>query len=906
MVEPGPHYDYPLIFVTDHLFADDNGMPLGGRHGNILKNTMRQVKIHPYDEVIYRALMPSVVTDQIFSGIYASREAPGSVLPGKWAFLKSDLLSMPNKIIITDSRYMIEQILGRSIGDSGLAHYHSTIIEWHDRWVIPVMNIYEIYTSNFLGYYALFKDLVKIASIYRDKTWDMERTRKQYNCYPTIDHVREFFAKIKEVGLYSMDIETTVVPEKPKWMDFDDYVPVHRSWLEYKHITSMSFSIDDDFSLIIPFETLILEGYDSDYAEFWLYVVDLFSDPTITVVIQNMVHEVVQCLALHRVEIRNKIEDTMIMHSLLYPELPKSLEYIAASCTFLPYFKQSGKKYFLTQDSTGLDLLYKYNGTDTIATMAGYRYLYPEIQDPKFKEIYERTIRICYVLAYMELRGINYDTSNVADIRALKEVQSQAYNYAFLWMVDGVDININTLLKPDGSELLSTQEEFQNWIDENVRRFGLPQSNINIKSSAQLKQYLYTDKGIKPYYQVTKDKFGNKKSTESVNDKALQQLSRPLATRPAVKEASVIQKFRKASKIDSTYTKIILGLDGRFHPGWKARGTGFSRLSSGKTIDGVGGNLQNQSPVVKMNFKPDPGYILYEADYSQAEWVLTGFEAPEPKMIEIFMQGLDAHVETARLITGLPREMIKAEKKLLKHDPGLETMPEVREKLCYEYKIDQMKHFFPRTMPLRDMGKKSNHSLDYDISARAFSIANELPIAEAEHIKFVYLNRAYPGIKRYYAKVQAEVKNRMVTNSLGRHNRFLDRITDQYFKVGYAYKPQSTVGDLVLITMDKIYNEANSYLPHPREFWKDTDILANVHDSLAFQRKNRGPIDAFQFCMALRRHMHTKLHINGYTFHLNVDIKVSHKNWKEAEEMPLENHNVLLPQLKEYFKKHQL
>lgn len=902
------HWELPMVFVTDHLFSDDVGnVPLTGRHGYILKNTIRQVRLHPREDFIYKTLYPSCVTEPIFKGIYNGREAPGSPLPLKWEFLKSDLISMPNKIIVTDSRYVVEQCLGRNIGESGLSHYHSTIIQWKDKWVFPVLNIYEVYTENFLGYYTLFRDLTKLAMIYKDPEWSIEATEREYNCNPTVEELRWFFKEIKKVGIYSMDIETMIVPNKPDWMDFDAYKPVHRQWLEYKHITSMSFSITTDYAMIIPFESLILDSDPTKYIDIWLLVIDLFSDPTITVIIQNMIHELVQLLKLHGVYIRNKIEDTMIMHSLLYPELPKSLEYIAASCTFLPYFKQTGKKYFLTQETQGLELLYKYNGTDTCATMSGYEYLVTEINDPKFYEIYKRTIRICYVLAYMELKGLKYNKANVAKIGELKFVQSEAYRLAFLWMADGVDFNYNSLVSKDGTEVLKTYEEFQDWIDQSITTLGEPRSTININSHQQLKKYFYEDKKIKPYHTVSKDKFGNKKSVPSVGDKALQQLSRPLATRPAIKEASLVQLYRKASKIDSTYTKIILDKDERFHPGWKPRGSGFSRLSSGKTIDGIGGNLQNQSPVVKENFQPDDDYILYEVDYSQAEWVLTGFEAPEPKMIDIFLQGKDAHVATAGLITNLPEAYILEEKKLLKNDPGLVTLHDVREELDKKYKINPEHHFYPRTMTIRMMGKKSNHSLDYDISDVAFSKANEIPMNEASYIKHVYLNIAYPGIKKYYARVQNEIKNgRMVTNVLGRHNRFLDRITEQYFKAGYAYKPQSTVGDLVHIAMDKIYTEANSYLPHPRQFWANTDILANVHDSLLFQRKNNGPIDAFQFLMAVRRHMHTKITVNGYTFCLNVDVKVSHLNWKEMEEMPLEKHNILLPQLKAYFKKHQL
>jgi DNA polymerase I-like protein with 3'-5' exonuclease and polymerase domains len=905
MIEPGNHWEHKIIFVTNHLGSDDIGnTPFSGRGAALLHNNIRRAGLHPGD-FEYKVLIPSRISPARFNWMYEHKNSD-TALEVRYEWIKSEILEKPNKIIFTDSQYFLERVLRRSSKEVTLKHYHSTVIEWNGRWVIPTIECRELYGANFIGNYTFLRDLNKLRVIYKSRDWDMDRTRRKYNYNPSLNEVREFFDMIREIKLYSMDIETTMIPERPKKMDFHDYVPLAHEWRKYKHVTSMSFSIDEDFSLIIPFETLLLEGTAEEYALYWEEVVQLFGDPSITVIIQNMIHELVVLFKLHWIEIKNKVHDTMIMHSLLYPELEKSLEYLAASYTFLPYFKQDGKKYFLTQEAHGLELLYSYNGTDSCATMEVFNILFKEIQDERFYKIYMETIEYCYVLFYMETFGFNYDKKSNRDIGEMKEAQIHAYNAAFLWMVDGHSINIRELISPEGSEVLDTVDQYKEWYENKLKILGPPKSDININSTQQLCKYIYEGKKITPYKAMKKDKYKNITSVNTLNDKALQKLSRATVTRKAVPEASIIQKYRKAKKLDSTYVKILLDVDDRFRAGWNPRGSGFSRLSSTKTIDGVGGNLQNQAPFTKKSFIPDPGYILYEFDLAQAEWVVTGFEAPEPEMIKVFMRGDDAHVNTIHLITKLPKELIIKETKILKKDPGLETMEEVRDELCKEFNVKKVAHFFPRTMTLRQMGKKANHELDYDITYTHFSEENEIPMSESRYIHTMYF-QVYPNLRKYYKRIQSDINSkRMLDNCFGRHNRFLNRINDQYFKAGYSYKPQSTVGDVIRVALTNLYRTANVNKLYPIEFWKDTHILANVHDSIVIERKNNGYLDAFKFSMEMRSLLHVPLKAHGRTYHLNADAKISHSNWGTMEELKLEDHNKYLDELRKFFEKNNL
>lgn len=912
MIEPKPHNEAPILFLTDHLTQTDvNYEPRTGREGLMFKRLAAQNSLEYKRDIIFDTLIPEHMTYQNFEGRY-KRYIEGKkvdqTLPRAWAMMEARTLAKTNKIIVTDSRFVLEQMLGRSINDNGLQNYHSTVIEWRGRWVIPILPVVQTYWNNYLGTYTTHRDLAKISEMYYDATWNMDRTRRTYNINPSIEQIRHFFHLIKGKGEYAFDIETTIVPDKPDKLEMEAYIPQAEAWHRWKHVTSMGFSIDKQFALVIPFEQWLINGEFDKWAEAMLLVTRLLSIPEVTCVMQNSAHEIVQLLQLHRIEIRNKIEDVMIAHSVLYPELPKGLKYLIASFTWLPYYKDDGKKHFLAQDEQGLELLFKYNGTDACGTWEVYNDspLMENVKDPKFWKTYRKHIDLVYPLTYMEVNGVRYNQAAEADIKEYKTMQVAFYKDVLRWMHDKKPIKVGEIISPDGEELLFDTPTLKAHYDRLKEEFGEPVSKLNPNSRPQMIQFLYTDRGLTPYKNVSKDKFGQRKSVDTVDDKALQKLARPIATRPAIQEARVLQKYRKANKLLGTYLSFRLGLDGRFHAGWNSRGTKYSRLSSNATLDGVGGNMQNLTLMSKEYFAPDDGNIFYEFDLSQAEWVITGYEAGETKMIHVFMHGLDAHAVTASMISRVPQEMVKEEQKLMKDDPELLTLEKVRQELCAKYGIVQANHFFPRTMIMRQCGKKSNHSLDYDISEHRFSMENEIPLNEAKIIKPAYL-RAYPNLKFYFGRVQRQMSDeRMLSNCFGRHHRFLKQMTDQYYKEGYSYGPQSTVGDVTTYAMLDIYEEANSDKPYPREFWKGVQMNANVHDSLLMQRPNRGWQDAFKFCMEMRSKLHVPITIKGLTFKLKVDVKIGHESWFKMKELKLEDHNKLKGQLHKYFMDNQL
>jgi DNA polymerase I-like protein with 3'-5' exonuclease and polymerase domains len=161
---------------------------------------------------------------------------------------------------------------------------------------------------------------------------------------------------------------------------------------------------------------------------------------------------------------------------------------------------------------------------------------------------------------------------------------------------------------------------------------------------------------------------------------------------------------------------------------------------------------------------------------------------------------------------------------------------------------------------------------------RRFALENELPEAEAKAIHALYNTKAYPGLKDWRKSIQAELRvgnKRMLTNPMGRQVRLLDEWSPSLLDKAYAFKPQSTVADIVNDAMIQIYENQS------RTFQAMLPGWAQKHDSLLFNYPVANPYMG-QWCNAVREYMSPELSINGHVFRLNVDLKVGY-DWSNMK-----------------------
>ena len=161
----------------------------------------------------------------------------------------------------------------------------------------------------------------------------------------------------------------------------------------------------------------------------------------------------------------------------------------------------------------------------------------------------------------------------------------------------------------------------------------------------------------------------------------------------------------------------------------------------------------------------------------------------------------------------------------------------------------------------------------------------EIPEHEAKRILPLY-HQAYPGVQNGFQDgiIRQLSKDRTVTNCFGRRRQFLDRIdwkrrSTKVFYEAFGFLPQSTIGDLMLRGMKKIYDDVE-------EPMDKLEMLMQVHDSLLLQY----PIDNFEnMAKAILRccdYLNPTMTYSGRDFQIETELKVGYC-WGEMQEVKL-------------------
>jgi DNA polymerase-1 len=466
----------------------------------------------------------------------------------------------------------------------------------------------------------------------------------------------------------------------------------------------------------------------------------------------------------------------------------------------------------------------RYNALDSACTLQAHNEFWDELKSG-FDSAYDMTEDIIEPLMFLQARGIR------VDLKALEETKL---------------------------DILRTASERQEELNKIVGR------ELNVNSSQQCQAYFYGELGIQPYY---------KDGKVTIDDISLQRISRGTAKRPGLRAAKLVQDIRGLNKLHGTYLDIAFDSDSRLRCSYNPRGTKFGRLSSSKTVFGTGTNNQNLPQEFKKFLQADPGYIFWEVDKRQAEWVVMAYLTQDANMISVVEAGKDTHIHTASLMFGVEPEVIEYESKLV----GSNSDPDLIHDLRFGDEIlARFGSALPRTMSGRQCGKKSNHGLNYDEGPNQFALINEIEPAEAKRIVEMY-HSIYPGIRNYYEWIKRQLqKDRALTNCFGRRVRFMDAWGAEMWKSAYSMLPQSTVVDSLNQGMVQIYNDpllcaVGGY---------NIDILAQVHDSILMQIPISVVMSAnFELVQeGVYARLSPELHYNGRSFKIATDMKMGF-NW---------------------------
>ncbi len=469
------------------------------------------------------------------------------------------------------------------------------------------------------------------------------------------------------------------------------------------------------------------------------------------------------------------VEDTLVRHHVLYPEMSHKLDFQVMQYTRQPFYKDEGKGWTVRE---GLPRLKRYNCLDAACTLEVYEEQEKDFEEKSELRSFFENYEMPLARAFFEIdkRGIQTNSDAVVELR--KEVVQELGERC---------VEISSHL---GGRAVAFSAKMAL---ELCKQLGVDEDKVlNIGSVPQLKRLLTDELKIRL-------KIDRKSHKESTGEDSLNEAF-AATSNPVLKN---ILRTRELNKILGTYINARRDR-GVFYSCYSVTGTVTGRRASRKNFLGYGSNGQNQPKHSDLGkkfrsvFVARPDKCFVACDQVQAEdWIVQGIIADVAgvtKGIEELRAGVDRHQRLAAQIFGLP--LAKCDK-------------------------DSMERY---------LGKKTRHAGHYGMEAdkmstemakEGFSIDRKFCAAILE--KF---HEYEPHIRRTFHKwIENEVsKKRVLTTPLGRSREFygLRPFGDngKIFREAYAYIPQSTVGDntgLAILFCEK---------EHP-EF-----ILQDGHDAL--------------------------------------------------------------------------
>lgn len=380
-------------------------------------------------------------------------------------------------------------------------------------------------------------------------------------------------------------------------------------------IVGLSFAVKPFEAYYVPFPKEQAEAQQI-INEF----IPLFSDESKTLIGQNIKYDL-QVLKNYKVEIKNKLFDTMIAHFLISPETRHGMDVLAE--TYLNYspisittlIGKKGKNQGSMRDAD-IEAIKEYAAEDADVTLQLKDVFVPLMNNDKLEKLFNDVeVPLVHVLSDMEYEGVKIDIKVLNDYSVELE-----------------------------KDVVKIDAEIQ----------ALAGTAFNIASPKQVGEILF--EYLKIIDKPKKTKTGQYSTGEDV-------LSKLTDKHPIV---SKILEYREVVKLKNTYVDtlplLVNAKTGRVHTSYNQVVAVTGRLSSDNP------NLQNipvrteRGRYIRKAFVPrDENHILLSADYSQIELRIVASISKDPNMCEAFKLGKDIHTATAAKVYGIDEAEVTKE-----------------------------------------------------------------------------------------------------------------------------------------------------------------------------------------------------------------------------------------------------
>lgn len=348
----------------------------------------------------------------------------------------------------------------------------------------------------------------------------------------------------------------------------------------------------------------------------------LFTHPRVRIVGQNFAYDI-QYIYRYWKFCASLRDDTLVAQGLLFPGLPKSLDFLSSIyCEHHLYWKDDGKNW--NPKTTNEEQLWAYNCVDACRTYEIILAQRKAIDSLGFREQYAYLLKLWYAVLGMMIRGVLIDKKNRGAMSL---------------------------------ELMNALAERDQWFTDVL---GHP---FNPRSSKQMQALFYDD--LRAPIQKNR-KTGN----TSLDDKSLEKIRQksPLLE-PLIK---TIQDYRSIGVFLSTFVQAPLDVDEKMRCSYNIVGAETFRFNSSENAFGSGTNLQNipkgneapkagelSLPNIRKLFIPPPNFIICDADLDRADLQVVVWEADDDDLKAKLREGVDMHSENAKDL-GISRPLAKA------------------------------------------------------------------------------------------------------------------------------------------------------------------------------------------------------------------------------------------------------
>ena len=339
----------------------------------------------------------------------------------------------------------------------------------------------------------------------------------------------------------------------------------------------------------------------------------------------------------------------------------------------------------------------------------------------------------------------------------------------------------------DKEELLEFGKELKNRIEELTKEiYDLAGEEFNINSPKQLGEILF-EKLELPMGKKNKKGY-------STGVEILEKLK---FTHPIIEK---LLEYRQIGKLNSTYVEgLITYINSntkKIHSSFHQTVTATGRISSTEP------NLQNiptrneLGKNLRKVFKPEPGNIFIDADYSQIELRVLAHISNDKQMIEAFNHNEDIHLQVASKVFNTPIEEVTKEQ--------------------------------------RTKAKAVNFGIVYGISDFGLSEQLKIPKKEAKQYIEQYLEK-YQGIKNFMETIVETAQKDGYVETLFHRRRYVPEINSNNYmvrqfghRIAMNTPIQGTAADIMKLAMINIYNEFNKQNLKSK-------IILQVHDELLIE-----------------------------------------------------------------------